>query len=248
MRILVGIDDTDNKESRGTGYNSRQLAAAIESEGIGRVVGITRHQLFVHPDIPYTSQNSSACLDVITDKLDELQPFARAFMKNVGAIGSDVGLCIREWDLIPDDVVQWGNNAKSKVLTMKGAYELAEVNEIYLEGLTGAKDGIIGSLAAIGLRKGGNDGRFVWINSSQNLRDIESDSHSIDVLKSNAGIDIIRCGDEVIDNPKERVYLNNWARPILKNNRSVLLVDKEENNKSYEWKCSAKEFVKGVSN
>ncbi len=248
MRILVGIDDTDNKESRGTGYNSRQLAAAIESEGIGRVVGITRHQLFVHPDIPYTSQNSSACLDVITDKLDELQPFARAFMKNVGAIGSDVGLCIREWDLIPDDVVQWGNNAKSKVLTMKGAYELAEVNEIYLEGLTGTKDGVIGSLAAIGLRKGGNDGRFVWINSSQNLRDIESDSHSIDVLKSNAGIDIIQCGDEVIDNPKERVYLNNWARPILKNNRSVLLVDKEENNKSYEWKCSAKEFVKGVSN
>ncbi len=248
MRILVGIDDTDNKESRGTGYNSRQLAAAIESEGIGKVVGITRHQLFVHPDIPYTSQNSSACLDVITNKIDELKAFARAFMKDVGAIGSDVGLCIREWDLIPNEVVEWGNNAKSIVLKMKGAYGLADDHGIYLEGLTGTKDGVIGSLAAIGLRRGGNDGRFVWINSSQNLRDIESDAHSIEVLRSKAGIDIIQCGDEIIDNPNERVYLNNWARPVLRDNRSVLLVDKEENNKSYEWKCSAKEFVKGVSN
>ncbi len=67
MRLLIGIDDTDNKESRGTGYNSRQLASAIEANGLGRVHGITRHQLFIHPDIPYTSQNSSACLDVDTE-------------------------------------------------------------------------------------------------------------------------------------------------------------------------------------
>ena len=48
MRILIGIDDTDNKDSRGTGYNSRQLAAAIESNNLGKVHGITRHQyLFI---------------------------------------------------------------------------------------------------------------------------------------------------------------------------------------------------------
>ena len=68
MNYLIGIDDTDNKESRGTGFNSRQLVAAIEVENLGHVVGITRHQLFVHPEIPYTFQNSSACLDVTNNK------------------------------------------------------------------------------------------------------------------------------------------------------------------------------------
>lgn len=248
MRILVGIDDTDNKDSRGTGFNSRQLASAIESEGIGKVLGITRHQLFVHPDIPYTSQNSSACLDVETTQVDTLRLFSRKFMHDIGAIGSDVGLCISEWENISSEIVEWGVNAKSLVLSMNNAFELAAKNRIYLEGLTGTKDGVIGSLAAIGLRKGGNDGRFIWINSSSNLRDIESSSHTIGTLKSQAGIDIVKCGESVIDDQNERVFLNNWARPVLKNDSSVLLVDKEENNKSYEWKCSAKEFVKRVSN
>lgn len=248
MRILLGIDDTDNLESRGTGYNSRQLAASIESENLGKVVGITRHQLFVHPDIPYTSQNSSACLDVVTDKLDELRLFARDFMLNIGAIGSDVGLCIGSWDGVSDEIVNWGVNAKSIVLKMDDASYLAAKYNIYLEGLTGTHCGIIGALAAIGLRKGGNDGRFVWLNSVKNLRDIEKDIHSVELLTTEAGIDIVQCNDIVINDAHSRVYLNNWARPVLRNHKSVLLVDNEENNKSYEWKCSAKEFVKRVSN
>lgn len=248
MRVLVGIDDTDNKDSRGTGYNSRQLAAAIESNNLGKVKGITRHQLFVHSDIPYTSQNSSACLDVNTDRLDDLKLFAREFMTNIGAIGSDVGLCILQWELVPDQVLNWGISAKSKVLTMKDAYELSSVHNIFLEGLTGTKDGIIGSLAAVGLRKGGNDGRFIWINSDKNLRDIEEFIHTIEVLKTYAGIDIVQFVDKQINIPGERVYLNGWARPILKDGKSVLLVDNEINNNDYEWKCSTKEFVKRVSN
>lgn len=248
MRWLIGIDDTDNKESRGTGFNARQLAAALENDRLGHVKGITRHQLFVHPDIPYTSQNSSACLDVDIDSFDEIKMFCRNFMLQIGASGSDVGLCIAKQINISNEIVKWGLNAKSVVLNMDKAIEVAKNNEIYLEGLTGTYDGIIGALAAVGLRTGGNDGRFIWLNSEKNLRDIEHGIHSVEDLISKSGIDEVQSIE--IENVylKDRVNLNDWARPVLQNNKVVLLVEKSLNNNSYEWKCAAKEFVKRISN
>ena len=248
MRLLIGIDDTDNQESRGTGYNSRQLAAAIEAENLGRVRGITRHQLFVHPDIPYTSQNSSACLEVICNNYNEIKDFCRNFMIHIGATGSDVGLCIVEKDRVSEEIIKWGVDAKSIVLKMDDAIEKAHKNEIYLEGLTGTKDGIIGALAAVGLRAGGNDGRFIWLNSKKNLRDIEQGIHTVEDLIGQAGIDAVQAIEKDVVNAKEKVYLNNWARPVLRDNSSVLLIEKTINNNNYDWKCAAKEFVKSVSN
>ena len=52
MKILVCIDDTDNLESRGTGQLSQLFAEAIEKKGWGACTSISRHQLFVHEDIP----------------------------------------------------------------------------------------------------------------------------------------------------------------------------------------------------
>ena len=248
MRLLIGIDDTDNKESRGTGYNSRQLAAAIEAEKHGKVRGITRHQLFVHPEIPYTSQNSSACLEVTTNNYNEIKDFCRNFMRQIGAVGSDVGLCIIQRDKVSEEIIKWGVDAKSIVLKMHDAVEKAHRNEIYLEGLTGTKDGIIGALAAVGLRGGGNDGRFIWLSSKKNLRDIEHDIHKVEDLIKNAGIDMVQPIEKEVVSPSEKVYLNNWARPVLRDNNSVLLIEKAINNNSYDWKCATKEFVKSISN
>lgn len=248
MRYLIGIDDTDNKDSRGTGYNSRQLAVFLEENGLAMVMGITRHQLFVHPDIPYTSQNSSACLDVEADDYDLLKVEVRSFMLKAGADGSDVGLCISGWSSITTEIINWGKHAKSKVLKLDNAKILAGEMNIYLEGLTGTHDGMIGALAAIGLRKSGNDGRFIWLSGAKNIRDIENDVYSIDFLTTEMGIDLIRCNGVDIDRPDDLVFLNNWARPVLKENKAVLLVDNEKNNNNYEWKCSEKSVVREASN
>ena len=45
--LLIGIDDTDNLESRGTGYRARMLARHLGEAQLGTVTGITRHQLLV---------------------------------------------------------------------------------------------------------------------------------------------------------------------------------------------------------
>ena len=86
-RILIGIDDTDNLESRGTGFLARQLAGEIEKASAGIVEGISRHQLFVHDDIPYTSKNSAACLLVRDGKAGLLQSICRQYLLEKAAPG-----------------------------------------------------------------------------------------------------------------------------------------------------------------
>ena len=121
IRVYIGIDDTDNKESRGTGYRARKMATLLKNEGLGKISGITRHQLFVHPSIPYTSRNSSACLEIETDNLETLKVFCRDFLLEDSAEGSDVGLCIAIENQISQEVINWGENAKNTVLTKKEA-------------------------------------------------------------------------------------------------------------------------------
>ena len=61
MQILISIDDTDNLDSRGTGEIASLIAEAVQQKGWGTTGMVTRHQLLVHPDIPYTSHNSAMC-------------------------------------------------------------------------------------------------------------------------------------------------------------------------------------------
>lgn len=60
--LLVGIDDTDDHWSPGTGRRARALLHELAAAGLGAPAGATRHQLLVDDRIPYTSHNSSACL------------------------------------------------------------------------------------------------------------------------------------------------------------------------------------------
>jgi len=60
--VLIGIDDTDNETSPGTGRVAQQLLGDLVGSGLAAAHGATRHQLLVDPRVPYTTHNSSACL------------------------------------------------------------------------------------------------------------------------------------------------------------------------------------------
>lgn len=87
MRILVSIDDTDTikaegAEVRGTGQLASLIRQAIEDWGWGYCAPVTLHQLFIHPDIPYTSHNSAMCFQAEIDAkyLDDIITFASDFL------------------------------------------------------------------------------------------------------------------------------------------------------------------------
>jgi tRNA(Ile2) C34 agmatinyltransferase TiaS len=246
MNYLLGIDDTDTLETRGTGFNARQLAAQIERERLGVIHGITRHQNYVHPDIPYTSQNSSACLVVESDSPEKLKAFSRSFLLEIAPEGSDVGICMIREDELNDEVLAWGKRAKCEVLTKNEALDLAGRYNIYLEGLTGTHDGIIGALAAVGLRKSGNDGRFIWLKHKKELRELSSGYYGQKVLEKEFGVQQIISLSEKI-NPQDEIFVHEWFRPVLKNYKVTLIVEKHNENGKYFWKTASKDYIRAHS-
>ena len=137
MNFLIGIDDTDNLESRGTGHCVRQLANWRTENQLATPNGITRHQLLVDPQIPYTSHNSSACLSVETENVEDVWEACREYLLRESAIGSDVGLCLCRLESVPGQVMEFGRRAKIEVLTMREAEQTASDSGIRLAGLTG---------------------------------------------------------------------------------------------------------------
>jgi len=246
MRILIGIDDTDNINSRGTGFLSRQLAKNIQEKNLGKVYGITRHQLFVHPDIDYTSQNSSACLDVFSEKEEELKLFCAEFLKQSAAVGSDAGLCISNWDNVANDVQNWGKKAKVEVLQLDDAINITIESKIYLKGFTGTLIGQIGALAAVGLRKSGNDGRFIWLAGPTELRELNPGIFNLDKLKINTGIENFITINGLPLEKNCRILCHDWIRPVLKDGKPTLILE-NVNNDQYEWKTATKEYIRTIS-
>lgn len=243
-RILIGIDDTDNLESRGTGFRARQLGLQMQEKGLCKLHCISRHQLFVHEDIPFTSHNSSACIEVFSEEpISKLSEFGMEFLLRESAEGSDAGLCIAEWESISENVIEWGNNAKSIVLNKKGAHELAEKENIFLIGLTGEKIGVIGSLAAVGLRKGGNDGRVLWL---ENLREMKGTFNYEAFLSSIFIEEIIdKQGNPILKNTF--INIGEWFRPVIKNKKITLILEEAQNGNINEWQIVSKDFIKSIS-
>ncbi len=163
MNILLSIDDTDNLESIGTGKLAAQLIEEIENNGWGQCAYISRHQLLVHPDVPYTSHNSAMCFtaDVSEETLPAVIARAENFLETQSAPGSDPGLCVAILDALkrPEDLIAFGRKAKQAVLAKSDAYALAREMGLHLSEHGGTGGGVIGALAGVGLRLSGNDGR-----------------------------------------------------------------------------------------
>jgi hypothetical protein len=246
-KYLIGIDDTDTAESRGTGYHARQMALQLEAAGLASVHGITRHQNYVHPGIRYTSQNSSACLLVETDQYEETKAFCRRFLLDIAPEGSDVGICIIETSFIPRLVLRWGSRAKYELLTKTEALEIVSKFDIYLEGLTGRHDGIIGALAAVGLRSNGNDGRFIWLRKQKELRDLKPGFYTPAELKADFGIEQIFIRMDRLYHGDNKIWVHDWFRPVLKNNRIALIIEKYTKDGQTNWKVSSKDYIRSHS-
>ncbi len=242
MRILIGIDDTDNLETEGTGHRVRTLCQRLMEAGLAQGRGITRHQLLVSPEIPYTSHNSSACLDAETlpERLAELWTACRSFLLAESAPGSDAGLCLAAFDQAGPRVRAFGVRAKTEVLRQAEAQSLADAAGIRLEGLTGTGGGIIGALAGVGLHAAGEDGRFLWMPG---LREMTGERVRTGDLTGRTGIGAVTTLNGRVLEPQEWIDLGAWPRPVLRAGQAVLLVEEDENG----WHCLSKEIVKQIS-
>lgn len=224
MNVYVCIDDTDSLDSRGTGELADLLAREVEKRNWGCCSSVTRHQLYVHPDIPYTSHNSSMCFTTRLEegKLDFLRDYAARFLAEESAAGSDPGLCIAtdESLAIPDPLIEFGVRAKQSVITMQEAYDLAARLGIHLSCHGGTGQGVIGALAGVGLRLGGNDGRM----RGSLVLPSENGMTTVAEILSHAGVDEVRNMDGCVLGETERVRLVDKVKTVLLGGKMVLLV------------------------
>ena len=218
--IYIGIDDTDTLESRGTGRLARNIAAALSSKY--QIFGVTRHQLFVHPDIPFTSHNSCAVIhaEAPPTAMEEIFYTTKKLMLEDYIEGSDPGLAIATTDQITPAAVAFGLDAKNVIVTQERALKVAHNCGIRVEGLGGTNGGIIGAIAGISLASLRNDGRFLLKGKNRELTGIRSVSEIID-----AGIDqILTLQGETVNEGKVKILKN--ATPSFIHGKAVLFVEK----------------------
>lgn len=246
MKILVAIDDTDNIDiKRGTGHLASMLADELEVKGWAVCEAVTRHQLFVHPDVPYTSHNSAMCFTAETEPnfLDRIIEYGGEFLAREQAVGSDPGLCVAVIDRLvqPGWLVAFGYSAKQEVLTKEYAYSLAEELDIHLSEHGGTGMGVIGALAGAGLRLGGNDGRFRGKLSIKS----ENEIASVGEIRANSRIEMVRSLQEgYILGETEMVRLGEMVKPVLLGGKAVLLVVPQLHNGGAAWTTLSKNQTK----
>jgi hypothetical protein len=221
MMLFIAIDDTDNLETMGTGRLSRLLAVDLHKRGLIGPGSVTRHQLLVHRDIPYTSHNSASCIAAETAAdLDDVFAAAREFMQCHLHEGANPGLCLAPAEEVPAVLGDFGRRAQSEVIPLSEGYELAGASGLrtWRHGPTG--QGIIGAMSAVGLRSTGQDGRFIDLAG---IRKVDGELSVAELLE--------RTGVQAVATPQGReldggeiIDTLGWVRPSLRGGRAVFLV------------------------
>ncbi len=234
MKILVGIDDTDTLDSPGTNQVARAVVSELGAEF--HCLRIVRHQLFFDSRIPYTSKNSSCSLLFTStlpaeSALSVLQERFREALLRRFQPGSDPGLCLTY--AVTQPVIDFGKCCQSEVTTQAEARDLARQGGLFLDGLGGTEDGVIGALAAVGLAATENDGRVVQIGQQP---DDVSNVQTVAFLKER-GVQQVCCEDQPLSDGT--VDVGKHLRPNLRNGKIILFVEPDEDHES-DWRAVRK--------
>lgn len=233
MTWLIGIDDTDMPETRGTGRLARMLHGELARRGLAPG-GVTRHQLLVHPDVPYTTHNSAACLALEAEPPDAAALFdwVCGYVSAQSPAGADPGVCMAHAGRVGACARAFGRRAQQEVVDLDEARQAAATGDHLLAGLAGTRQGIIGALAAVGLRAGGDDGRFIALGDIRRL----TGKVRVSAAKA-AGIDEVSCDGPPAPGADEWIETFGWARPRLCGGRAVLFVERDADHGT-DWVVS----------
>ena len=223
MSVYICIDDTDSLDSIGTGRLARLLAEQIGQQY--QVTAVTRHQLFVHSDIPYTSHNSCAVIhlcDIAEEAYLPLFNRAKILMQEHFIEGSDPGIALAGSHQITPGMIAFGFDAKSMVLTQDRARKIAYHAGILLEGLGGTEGGVIGALAGLGLAASGSDGRYIQTGT---IREKQGNLTIAEILKTGIEQVITLDGKDITEG---MVTVLKFPQPVRLQGKPVLLVDEQE--------------------
>lgn len=249
--LLIGIDDTDDIDTIGTGRHVQDLMRELADAGLGTALGATRHQLLYDARIPMTSHNCSACISwALPEGADpvatvrEIEERSAAYLRRNSAAAADPGLAVvRPATLTADArraLAGFGASAKQTVLDQPAAHTLAAATGVALTGHGGTDDGVIGALAAVGLVLSGTDGLFLWMPGVREL----TGRISARELLAMTPIDELADPRGVRPDLDDLIELGDWVRPLLWQGRSRLLLLRSTHPDAAPWRAAPRYLVK----
>jgi hypothetical protein len=180
--------------------------------------------------------------DIDESCLDQLISHAAGFLEKVSAPGSDPGLCVAVADRLEstEELVAFGRRAKQAVLEKGDAYELARRLGVHLSEHGGTGGGVIGALAAVGLRMSGNDGR---VRGKLDIESVNGVARVRDICAHPCVGSVLTLEGEVLRD-EEVVLLSGWkTKAVLQGGRPVLLVTSSESTEA-PWQTCSKEILR----
>jgi hypothetical protein len=246
MRFLIGLDDTDNPRTSSTGDLARRLGFFLEQSGLGKLESVTRHQLLLSSQVPCTSDNSAICVTFEADasRRSEIEMTCRSFILREYSSGANAGFALASWAQITAEVYTWARTVKTYVIERQEALQMARSARISTTGLTGSGKGVIGALAAIGLRFRGDDGRFIWV---PNIHMLHPGIYTSAEIMGIAPFDRIENLRGRAPRPEDKIEIGEWIRPILREGRCVLLAEENRDNLSGPWHLLGMDDVRKLS-
>ncbi len=236
MRYLIGVDDTDDSKAPGTDALVRRLAEWLQSDRLAEPYGITSHQLYAHKPVAYTGHNTAVCLAAEAENVEGVWETARDFLALESVEKANAGLALARWDAVSRDVIELGRRAKGEVVKLEEAQQVAAHSRVRVAPVRGDGRGVVGAVAAIGLHRTGNDGRYSWIPGLAGLQG----KHSVNDLLERSRIERV-CSVDGRELPVNvLVDVGDAPRPILQDGRATLLVEE----KKHGWTALDKQELK----
>ncbi len=244
MYYLLGIDDTDSpvgdaSHSTSTPALAYTLARQLESKSLAKLINISCHQLLQHPSITHTSNNVSCCilLDSEEIKVREIDLVCREVLLKECAVNSNPGYALASWYQFDTDVVRWGMSAKTAITDRQDCISLGRRCGIAIAGIMGSGAGVIGALAAVGLRYEGSDG---WIDWMPGLP-VPQGTYTQLQLNQFIHFDLIESDHHKRPALDDRIHITNPVCPLLKDGKIVMVVTSSKRGSNFEWQVLPQE-------
>ena len=235
MYYLLGIDDTDSEETQDTWILAFSLGRRLETLSLAKMVNISCHQLLKHPSITLTFNNVACCLLLDADALKarEIDLICREVLHRESASMSNPGFALAAWNQFDPEIVVWRNQAKINQLSRTDAISLGRLHEISMAGIMGSGIGVIGALAAVGLRYEGNGGWISWLPGIKRAQGVYTQIQLSEFIH----FDRIETERGIRPAFNDRILFDGTVKPLLKNGKVVLHVSAAKRGADFEWQA-----------
>lgn len=145
-KVVIGVDDTDNKEKGATWALVNEIAYKLEKAGIGHYLLHTITQLYTKNPAK-TTNCVSISATFATEKPEEL---VKAFRKELEktTLSENTAMVVYRKIAIPEKLIKYGEKVKSQLVELEEAKKIAEELGIETIVITGER-GLIGAVAAL---------------------------------------------------------------------------------------------------